>query len=294
MTWSEAFRDLNVLVVSREGLLSAGATGRDLTAAVQQGHLLRVRRDHYVLPGTPKPIIRAVRIGGRIGCLSALAHRGIFAIDSSATHVHLARTASRPRDPDRRNRPLGSPRGGATVHWGALIETGGGNEFSVGVSDALAQVVQCQESRFAIASLDNALFTGAIEESEVAEIFRHLPERFQPMRARIDGRAEAGQETVLRLALQDAGFHCDLQVILHGVGRVDLIVEGCVIVEADSRLAHDSWELHVRDRNRDIDAARLGYPTVRPAYGRTMSSTSEVVDAVRQLLLASHNFRVHV
>lgn len=291
MQWNQAFEGLGVVIASRANLLATGCTGRALAAAVRDGDLVRVRRDHYSLPDTPKPIVRAVRIGGRIGCLSALAHWGVFAIDSRATHVHVDRAASRTRDPDHRERRLGPRRAGVVVHWADLIERDGGNEFAVGVSDALAQVVQCQEPRHAIASLDSALFTHAIEEADLAEIFHNLPARFQALRGRLDARAEAGQETVLRLALEDAGFHCEPQVVIPGVGRVDLVVEGCVIVEADSRLAHDGWALHVRDRNRDIDAARLGYPTLRPGYHRTMFATSEVVEAVRHLLLVNRNFR---
>jgi hypothetical protein len=293
VTWAEAFDELG-LVVSRAGLLAAGASGRDLTAAVRGGQLIRVRRDHYALPQTPSSIIRSVRIGGRIGCLSALAHAGVFAIDTSSTHAHVDRRASRLRPPDNRRRPLTERRAGVVVHWSELIDPDDGTEFSVGMRDALAQVVRCQEPRYAIASIDSALHVGAIDEAALRELFARLPERYSALLDRVDGRAEAGQETVLRLAIEDAGFHCELQVYLDGVGRVDMVVEGCLVVEADSRLAHDGWELHVRDRNRDIDAARLGYPTLRPAYQRTIFATDDVVEAVRGLLLASRNFRVHL
>ena len=103
----------------------------------------------------------------------------------------------------------------------------------------------------------------------------------------MNGASESGQETVLRSALEDAGTPSEIQVELPGVGRVDGIVGGRLIWEADSRLAHDGWEMHVRDRDRDIDAARLGYMTLRPAYNRTMFATAEVVDAVIRLLEAT-------
>ena len=291
MEWAEGFERLGVVIASREQLLAMGSTGRILTAAVRRGELKRIRRDHYAQPDTSRHIIRCVRIGGRIGCLSTLAHLGIFAIDSSATHAHVDREASRLRDPDDCRRALSRRRRGVVVHWGGLIEPNGGTEYSVGVRDALAQVIRCQEPRFAIASLDSALFQRAIRESDLSEIFAYLPDHFGSLRSRINGRAEAGQETILRLALEDAGFHCEVQVTLPGVGRVDLLVEGCIVVEADSRLAHDGWDLHVRDRDRDIDAARLGYASLRPAYNRTMFATDDVVQAVRALLFANHNFR---
>ena len=107
------------------------------------------------------------------------------------------------------------------------------------------------------------------------------------LRAQINARSEAGQETVLRSALRHAGFESEIQVEIPGIGRVDGVVDGRLIWEADSRLAHDGWELHVRDRDRDIDAARLGYMSLRPAYNRTMFATSEVVEAVAHLLAAT-------
>jgi very-short-patch-repair endonuclease len=177
------------------------------------------------------------------------------------------------------------------LHWAPLIDEHDGTECSVGIRDALAQVIRCQHPWEAVASIDNALFRGLATEFDVYEVFASLPARHRPLQSLVDGRAEAGQETMLRLALQNAGLHVEPQVQIDGVGRVDLVVEGCIVVEADSRLAHDGWELHVRDRDRDIDAARQGYPSLRPAYQRTMNRPGDVVEAVRQLLAADRRYR---
>ncbi len=256
---------------------------------------MRVRRDHYALPDTPRPILHAVRVGGRIGCLSALSNAGIFAIDQTLTQVHLDRGASRLRHPTTPKQLLTS-RGHERIstHWSPLLDRYDGSEVSVGIRDALAQVVVCQESRYAIASLDNALHLHAIGLTGLREIFAWLPQRYAPLMERVDGTAEAGQETILRLLLEDAGLHCDIQVSFAGIGRVDILVEGIVVVEADSRLAHDGWALHVRDRNRDIDLARIGHPSLRPAYQRTMHGPHDVREAVFGLLAATGRFRVHV
>jgi very-short-patch-repair endonuclease len=53
-------------------------------------------------------------------------------------------------------------------------------------------------------------------------------------------------------------------VNLPGVGRVDLIIDGWLIVECDSRAHHRDWAAQVRDKRRDIAAAGLGYTTIRP------------------------------
>lgn len=256
-----------------------------LTGGVRSGVLLRVRRDHYALPSTDLHVLRAVRVGGRLGCMTALRAFGIFGFEGQVTHIHLPRELSRARSPhDRRHHLTRANRAGTELHWSALLEPEAGSEVSVGVVDALAQTVRCSPPHLALASIENALFLGKVDGAGIADLFAGLGSEHQFLRARIDPRSESGQETVLRTALEDAGLRSEIQVLIPGVGRVDGVVEGRLIWEADSRLAHDGWELHVRDRDRDIDAARLGYMSLRPAYNRTIHRTNEVVDAIRHLL----------
>lgn len=77
MTWNDAFADLGRMIARRHELLAVGASARGLTAAVRGGHLIRVRRDHYALPGSAADIVQAVRVGGRITCVTALRSAGV-------------------------------------------------------------------------------------------------------------------------------------------------------------------------------------------------------------------------
>ncbi len=192
------------------------------------------------------------------------------------------------RSPLDRRVPLARGNRTSTVlHWDRLIDAAEGDRHRVGLADALRQVLLCDQPYHALASVENALHLGMITEADLGEIFAGLPSNVQRLRSRVNGASESGQETVLRSALEDAGIQSEIQVEIPGVGRVDGVVDGRMIWEADSRLAHDGWELHVRDRDRDIDAARLGYMTLRPAYNRTMFATAEVVEAVVRLLEAT-------
>lgn len=263
-----------------------------LTSAVHNDYLLRVRRDHYALPISGPQILRAVRVGGKLGCVSALRDQGIFGFDSTRTHIHLEREGSRLRSPHDRRRPL-TPhnRGGDQLHWSALLRPEEANEYRIGVVDALTETLRCNHPWHALASIENALYLRKITEDDLVDVFSRAPESLQYLRGRVDPRSEAGQETVLRSALFEVGIESEIQVELDGVGRVDGIVEGRLIWECNSRLAHEGWELHVRDRNRDIDAARQGYMSIRPTYNRTMFTTNEVVDALKSLLSATRGFR---
>ena len=116
MMWRAVFDELELTIASRQLLLAVGAHSRMLTAAVRGGALIRVRRDHYALPGTDSKVLRAVRIGGRLACASALRNDGIFGFDDTNTHVHLEREAS------------GVDVSGVTVGAGFCLEAGGESE----------------------------------------------------------------------------------------------------------------------------------------------------------------------
>jgi very-short-patch-repair endonuclease len=285
MTWHDSFISLGRTVASRHELIAAGASGRMLTAAVAGGSLVRIRRDHYALPSTANAIQKAVRVGGRVACVSALRAMSVFVVDSNVTHIHLPREASRLRSPANR-RVLLSPdnRAGAHLHWWPLLDPAGGDETIVGIEDALAQVIRCQPTALAVASLDNALHLGLVDRQIVAAVLDQLPRSYRRLGRMLDSRSEAGQESVLRLLLDSVGLRYEVQVEIPGVGRVDFVVEGVLVLEADSRLAHHGWDAHIRDRGRDLALARRGFMSLRPAYQHTMQNPNLVIAAVLRLL----------
>jgi very-short-patch-repair endonuclease len=284
MNSQSSFLDLGVTIASRAQILALGATSRDITHAILTGELVRVRRDHYALPGTDRHILRAVRVGGRLSCDTALRSYGLFGFDDSRTHIHVEKHATRLRSPAVVRRPLTRPLEGAILHWDAFVDRGEGSEYRIGLLDALGCVVRCGRAEHATASIDNALHTGAITEADLATVFAAVPANRRWMRHRLDARCESGQESVLRLALEAAGYRFEIQVSIPGVGRVDFLVDGRLICEADSRLAHEGWEAQLRDRERDLAAARLGFVTLRPAYPHIMQRVDEVMAAIAGIL----------
>jgi hypothetical protein len=279
-------------VLRRDELLAAGASSRSLTAAVRFGHLVRLRNGHYCLPECDADVQRAVRIGGVLGCVSALASYGVFAYDSSHTHLHLKDNMARLRAPARRRVALTADnRAGAVLHWSErLLDPDGADRHRVSLMDALHQSLVCQHPWHALASIDNALHLGLIGEHGVRALFREAPRRLGYLEPLVDGRAESGQETVLRMLVAGLALPYELQVLIDDVGRVDLLVAGCLVLEADSREAHDGWELHVRDRGRDLALARRGLASLRPAYQHTMRQPRLVQDAILGLVRQQLSF----
>ncbi len=281
-------------VVDRAALLESGISRRGLARALASGALIRVRRDRYMHPETPQTAQDAVRIGGRLTCLSLLQQLGVFVFENSVVHVHIARGTSRLRSAKRSVKAL-EPRAKRPqrLHWMPLIRPDDELHAYVGVVDGLAHAVLCQTARHAIASIDSALNKRLIELSDLADVFAGLPPRFAVLRGLIDGRAQSGPETLVRLMARALGCHVELQSWFEGVGYVDLVVDGWLVVECDSKEFHESWEQQVKDRSRDLALAQLGYATLRLTAAQIMYRPDEVVAALRQLVATHRDCAAH-
>lgn len=269
-------------VLRRADLLAAGMRPKQITRAVRDGALLRLRRDRY-MRAPHHGVERAVRIGGRLACVSLLSPLGVFVLDGGRLHVHLDRSMSRLRAPDDGTRRLrAADRAALALHWWPLRA----DECDLGVvsvADALAQAVRCQDARSAVATVDSALHLGILTRAEVREVFSGLPARYQVILRLVDPSAESGTETFMRLILRQLGLRYETQVDIVGVGRVDFLVEGWLVIECDSKAHHEGWAKQRRDRRRDLAAAKLGLTTLRPLAEDLLYDRARVMDAVRGL-----------
>ena len=272
-------------VLRRSDLIERGLRPRQITAAVQRGELIRVRRDRYMW-APAGGIDRAVRVGGRLACVSLLELFGVFVFDSARLHLHLERSMSRMRSPDDRESPLDvGDRARLVLHWWPL-QSDDCTLGTVSIADALAQAIRCQDTRSAVATVDSVLHLGLLTEVEVRDVFAALPSRFRVILRLADASAEAGTETFMRLLLRQLGVAYETQVRIEGVGRVDFLVEGWLVVECDSKAHHEGWEKQRQDRRRDLAAARLGLVTLRPLAEDLFYDRERVLAAVRGLVAA--------
>lgn len=195
---------------------------------------------------------------------------GVFVWDASDVHIAVPSTSSR----------LRKGTASVRVHWTHHRADGWS---STDLVDALVLAVVCQPVRAAIATLDSALNRGLIGERELDEIFAALPRRLRALRRHLDPSAESGSESLMRLILKRLGCRVESQVEIPGVGRVDFVVDGWLIVECDSKAHHKKWRAQVKDRRRDQAAAALGYATYRPIAADIFWNSERVVAAVRGL-----------
>jgi len=271
-------------VLTRADLRAQGLTAREITAAVARAELVRVRRGHYVQRGAPDALLRAARIGGRLGCLSLLAVLGVFVFDSSVLHVHMQHGDSRMRSGTQTARPLPrrQHRKRVVLHWRSL--TAPPSSGCVDIVDALIHAVGCQTPRHAVATLDSALNQGLLDSEQLDEVFGALPRRFHVLRELLDGRAQSGTETLVRLMLRGLGCTFDLQVAFPGVGSVDLVADGWLVIECDSKTHHSDWGQQRADYRRDRALAALGYCVLRLTAEDILYRPELVLDAIRGLV----------
>ena len=272
---------------TRADLRRSGMTERQIAAAVGAGELIRARRDCYLLPGAPDDVVRALRVGGRLTCLSLLRLNGVFVLDDERLHVHVAPDATRMRSPYDRGKRLRPRRAAQTrLHWWAPTGDGFGAATCVDAITAMAHSVRCQTSRGAIASFDSALNRGLLTLDDLSEVFDLLPLKYRVLIPLIDGRAQSGTETLVRLMVLGLGCRVRLQVAFEDVGFVDLLVDDWLVIECDSKEFHSSWEQQVKDRRRDLALARQGFGVLRVTAADVFQRPDDVLAALRGLLFA--------
>ncbi len=251
MTSLDPWRDENrESVWTTHELHAAGWTRRALNRAVADGVLTRVRQGRFVAAGAHDDIVAAARLGGRLDCVTLLALRGVFVHHHSHRHVQQDPLASR-RPPAPRD---------VIYHW--RLSSASRDRAAVDVVEALAQAIRCQPPRSAVATLDNAWHLGLVDEADIGEVFARVPLASTPF-AHCWIACRSGDRIAGRLFLRQLGCRIELQVEIDGVGRVDLLVDGWLIVECDSEQFHSGWHVHKKDRRRDMAALERGYATLR-------------------------------
>lgn len=263
-------------VFSRAELLQSGGTGDEITRAVKTGLLLRLRRDHYAYPDVAPDVAEAVRVGGRLACVTLLQKVGVFVLKSAGLHMHLAPHMSRIRARKARS---------TVLHWSRRTRQGSPRHV-VALRDAVLQSILCQEPRAVIATLDSVLHLRLATRAQLDELFAELPARMQVLLNLVDGSAESGPETYMRLILRTLGLRYETQVVIPGAGRVDFLVEGWLIIECDSKEYHEGWEKQVEDRARDIAAARRGYTSIRPIASDILFDSATVRQQITEIVEA--------
>lgn len=176
-------------------------------------------------------------------------------------------------------------------HWSDLHATIDRPRGAVALLDALAQVVDCQPEHIVIAVLDSALYTGRLGRDDLGTIESWIGRERRSILQHLDPAAQSGTESIVRTVLRRAGLDVRTQAAFPGVGFVDLLVGGRVVVEVDSEQWHAKPEHQRRDYVRDLELTARGAIVVRVNYLQALHDHDGILRAVLAALATARGER---
>lgn len=250
-------------------LMNHGCTKRELTEAVENEEILRIRRGVFALPGADPKLIIAARHGGALSCADALRHHGIWTLHRPDHKVHVWLGGSGRRRPHPRCADF------CTTHF----STGTAQLGYAPVATALIHAYRCLDREAFFAAYESAWNQRRLSASDRRRIRRELPSSAAWMLDLARPDAQSGLESLLRFRLHLLGITLESQVRIPGVGIVDFVI-GRVILEVDGRENHSGEERRHNDLTRDAKASAAGYETLRFDYAMVMYEWDRVVAAI--------------
>jgi len=257
-------------------LRGAGASDSMVALAVARGDVARIRNGWVAIESAPRELVNAVRVGGRLSCISVLRIRGIWCADDRHSHISTSRRPGRLRSPI--GGPLGNP-----ARWGLKVHIVAGrhdpSRLVDTIDEALLHLFSCHARDDVIASLDSAVNLGLTTLSRLAAL--PLTDTYRAYLKLVDPTAQSGLETKARLGFRRRGIRCRSQVHIAGVGFVDLLIGDRLVIECDGISWHSSASAHDEDCWRDLELHRLGYIVIRVTYRQVMFDWASIDEVVR-------------
>ncbi|UVJ39245.1 endonuclease domain-containing protein [Arthrobacter sp. CJ23] len=102
--------------------------------------------------------------------------------------------------------------------------------------------------------------------------------------AKADGVSESVPEISARLLFESVSLDFRRQVKIEGVGRVDFLMSGWLIVEVNGYAFHSSREAWRKDMARLNAAQALGYSTLSYAPEQVWNSPNQVLGEIHAML----------
>lgn len=271
----------------RAHLVALGHHDRMLSAAVHAGALIRPRRGWYSTWPEGDPRLRALRVGGRLTGLSAVAAWGGWVRQRGRMHVAVPANASRLRCPRQRVvRFSHSPqRGSVELHWTREQHDRDTSTGIVSLLEALEVACLLEPAEDAIAAIDWARRSGELDAIGLAQLAERLPASHRALVARSSESCHSLPESLARTRLRGAGFRVQEQVALpDNSSPIDLLIENSIALDVDGEQYHRDRFFH--DRAKDLASTRAGFHAVRPPARLVFDEWPAVLDAIRVALTA--------
>lgn len=249
---------------------------RVVAAAVAAGEVRELGGGWLAVPQAEPSVVIARCLGATVTCVSIAPFHDLPVLaDPDRPHVSLPR-----------GRGMREGRLPVRVHresrWTAPESRG---LPLAPLADALARVLRCRPVEEAAVVVDGALRKRLVTTQEIRRtlVGPGSPAALATLE-RCSPRSRSVIETLARLALEDAGLEVSPGVDIDGVGEVDLLVEGRVVVECDGFAYHSGRKAYREDRRRDRVLVAKGYLPLRFTWEDIMSDPTVVVTGVLRAL----------
>jgi very-short-patch-repair endonuclease len=250
---------LRELQVSAHKLRTAGA--------------LAISRGAYALPGAPPEIVAAVRLNGVASHSSAAALHG-FSLWQPSKVLHVTVASWHPPEP------------GIRLHRAPLLATDI-DPFRP-MTSALRTATDSGRSLAlvdAVVVLDSALHRGLVRMDTLraaADAARgHGAAALRRAVRYADGLADSPLETVVRILATVLG-DVQIQVRIRGVGKVDIVLDGWLVIETDGFEFHANRAAYREDRRRSNALAEHGTVLLRFTY-EDVCEPMDVLDQIERV-----------
>lgn len=254
--------------VARTGqLLAAGFSRTEiarLAAVVRQP-----RRGVLVLPDCRPELEAAIRHNARVTCASAAGHYGLWLRDPPAQH-HLA---------------CNHGHGAGFVRHRTVRFDGHPTLALAAVEDVVLHAMSCLALPASAAIATSAMrLHGVPLELLKAQLTADRSGQVRKALHQLDLRAESIVEVDTQYLFRTHGIGYDAQVYLPGIGRVDFLIEGFLILEVDGFAFHSSREAMRRDLGRNNASTLRGFAVLHYMPEHIWFEPERVLAEIREVL----------
>lgn len=257
-------------VLLRRDVLAAGATGTEIRRAIRNGQVVQPDRGVLAIAGAEPELMAAAKARGLLTCASAAPKYGLWQLSPAASpHYWLSNGRSAARCVSHRLPLTQQPQ----------------HRTLAALPDVLLHALLCLPELESLVMVECAYNRGDIE---LSQLLRHLSGnrsgKARNVLSKVERGADSLLETLARVLFRDAGIATETQVWIDGVGRVDFLLEGFLIVEIDGIAFHLEPRQFKKDRRRDNSAIRQGMPVLRFFYDDVVYAPESVLAQVREVL----------
>jgi hypothetical protein len=269
----------------RRDLMQRGFGDSQIRAALSAHRIFRVRQGWFSVPDAPDNAVAAVRVGGKLTGVAALASYGLRVPRRESIDVVVPRGACRLRSPTDRTAPLATSER-VRIHWTDDPYVGRQDSpWRVSLDDAILFLLKSESRDIAIACCSAVARYKRWRPRRVAAVFARAPHRAAGWLPLVCALDDSHGETFVRLWLTDAGIPWESQPRYPGVGRIDGRVSPNVYVEIDGAQHDPDWtgetpSTYGLDHDRDATVAIGGGTVLRYVYRQLYSDWARCLAAI--------------